>query len=122
MEDAGKDEEALLEGNPPNTKEAWRWMKRWYKAAVNRDPPPARATLERITAEPVELYSHFPPPRENISVTVTPSEIDDSVPTEDEIAEAVKKLRRNRSGEPLRIRSEDLKGWLTAAKRGELAE
>ena len=31
-------------------------------------------------------------------MTVTPSEIDDSVPTEDEIAEAVKKLRRNQSG------------------------
>ena len=79
----GKDGEALLEGDPLNAKEAWRWMKRWYKAAVNRAPPPAQATLERITAEPVELYSHFPPPRENILVTVTPSEIDDSVPTED---------------------------------------
>ena len=55
-------------------------------------------------------------------MTVTPSEIDDSVPTEDEIAEAVKKLRRNRSGGPSRIRAEHLKGWLAAAKRGELAE
>ena len=31
-------------------------------------------------------------------MTVNPSEINDSVPTEDEIAEAVKKLRRNRLG------------------------
>ena len=98
MEAAGTDVEALLGGDPPNAKEAWRSMKGWYKSAVNRAPPPARATLERITAERVELYSYVPPPEENIPVTVTPSDVDDSVPKEDEIAEAVKKRRRNRSG------------------------
>ena len=46
---------------------------------------------------------------------VEPAEIDDSVPTENEIAEAVTKLRRNRSGGPLQIRTEHLKGWLAAA-------
>ena len=98
VEDAGKDVEALLGGDPPNAKEAWRRMKGWYKAAVNRAPLPARSTLKRIMAERVELYSHVPPPGDNIPVTVTPSEIYDLVPTEDEIAEAVKKLRRNWSG------------------------
>ena len=34
-------------------------------------------------------------PGENILVTVTPAGVDDLVPTEDEIAEAVRKLRRN---------------------------
>ena len=51
-------------------------------------------------------------------MNVKPAEIDDSVPTEDEIAEAVTKWRRNRSGGPSRIRAEHLKGWLAAAKRG----
>ena len=55
-------------------------------------------------------------------MTVKPAEIDNSVPTEDEIAEAVTKLRRNRSGGPSRIRAEHLKGWLAVAKRGGLAE
>ena len=73
-------------------------MKGWYKAAVNRAPPPARATLERITAERVELYSYVPPPGENIPVTITPSDVDNSVPKEDEIAEEVKKLNMNRPG------------------------
>ena len=122
MEYAGKDVEALLGGYPPNAKEAWRRMKGWYKAAVNRAPPPARATLERITAERVELYHQVPSPGDNIPVTVNPSKIDDSVPTENEIAEAVKKLRRNRSGWPSRIRAEHLKWWLVASKRGELAK
>ena len=51
-------------------------------------------------------------------MTVKTSEFDDSVPTEDEIAEAVKKLWSNRSGGASRIRAEHLKGWLAAAKRG----
>ena len=55
-------------------------------------------------------------------MTVEPAEIDDSVPTEDKIAAAVKKLRRNRSGGASRIRAEHLKGWLAAAKRGGVAE
>ena len=55
-------------------------------------------------------------------MTVEPAGIDESVPTEDKIAEAVTKLRRNRSGGPSRIRAEHLKGWLAAAKRGGLVE
>ena len=122
VEDGGKDVEALLGEYPPIAKEAWRRMKGWYRAAANRGPPPDRATIERITAERVELYSQVPSPGDNIPVTVKPTEIDDSVPTEDEIAEAVTKLRRNRSGGPSWIRAEHLKGWLAAAKRGGLAE
>ena len=81
MEDARKDVEALLGGDPQKAKEAWQRMKGWYRAAVNRGPPPARATLERITAERVELYSQVPSLGDNIPVTVTPSDIDNSVPT-----------------------------------------
>ena len=39
------------------------------------------------------------------------------VPTEDEIEEAVNKLRRNRSGGPSGMQAEHLKGWLAASKR-----
>ena len=41
--------------------------------------------------------------------------------TGDKIEEAVKKLRRNRSGGALGMQAEHLKGWLTASKRGNLA-
>ena len=118
MEEAGKAVEAILGEDPPNAKEAWRRMKGWYQAAAKRGPPPARDTLERITAERTALYSQVPSPGGNIPVTVEPAEIDDSVPIEDEIAAAVKKLRRNMSGGPSRIRSEHPKGWLAEAKRG----
>ena len=73
-------------------------------------------------AERVDLYSYVPPPGENILVTVTTADVDDLVPKEDEISEAVKKLRRNRLGWPSGMRAEHLKGWLAASNRGKLAE
>ena len=51
VEAAGQEVETLLVEDPPNPKEVWRRLKGWYKAVVNRAPPPARDTLERITAE-----------------------------------------------------------------------
>ena len=89
MEEAGSAVESLLKEDPPNAKEGWRRMKGWYQAAAKRGPPPAQATLERITEERTELYSRVPSPGENIPVTVEPAIIDNSVPTEDEIAAAV---------------------------------
>ena len=62
VETAGQDLETLLGEDPPNPKESWRRLKGWYKAAFNRSPPPARATLKRITAERVDLYSYVPSP------------------------------------------------------------
>ena len=67
-------------------------------------------------AERVDLYSYVPSPGTNIPVTVRPVPVDDSVPTEDEIEEAVKNLRRNRSRGPTGMRSEHPKGWLAASK------
>ena len=60
VEEAGKALGALLGEDPPNTKEAWRRMKGWYQAAAKRGPPPARATLEQITAERTALYNQVP--------------------------------------------------------------
>ena len=94
----------------------------WYRAAAKRGPPTAQATLKRITAEQTELYRWVPPPGENLPVNVEPTNIDDLVPTEDKVEEAVKKMRRNRSGGPSGIRAENIKGWLAAARRGGMAE
>ena len=69
--------ETLLGADPPNLKEVWRRLKGWYKAAVNCAPPPAQATLKRITAERVDLHSYVPSSGENIPVAVKPVEVDD---------------------------------------------
>ena len=41
------------------------------------------------------------------------------MPNEGEIEWAVKRLHNNRAWGPSRMRAEDLKGWLAAARRGE---
>ena len=65
---------------------------------VDRAPLPARVTLERITAERVELYSNVPPPGTNIPISVQPFPVDDAMPTEEKIEWVVTRLRNHRSG------------------------
>ena len=86
---------------------------------VDRYPPPARVTLERITAERVELYSYVPPPGTNITISVQPLPVYDSVPTEDEIELVVTRLRNHCSGGPSGMRAEHLKRWLATARKAE---
>ena len=104
---------------PPLHLEAWHWIKKWYKDAVDRAPPPAQVTLKRITMERVELYSYAPPPGINIPISVQPFPVNDSVPTEDDTEWAVTRLRNHRSGGPSGMRAEHLKRWLTTACKSE---
>ena len=50
-EEPGAEVEALVKADPPLIQEAWYRLQGWYKAAVDRAPPPARATLRWVTAE-----------------------------------------------------------------------
>ena len=59
----------------------------------------------------------MPSPGDSILVTVIPVQVDDYVPTEAEIEEAVENLRRNRSGGASGMRAKHLKGWLAASER-----
>ena len=116
-EEAGAEVEALVGADHPLIQEAWHRIKGWYKAAVDRAPPPARVTLGKITAERVDLYSYVTSLGTNIPICVKPVPVEDSVPTEDKIEGAVKNLRRNQSGGTSGMRAEHLKGWLAASKR-----
>ena len=62
--------EALVGAEPPLIQEAWHRIQGWYKAAVDRSPPPARVTLKRITAERVALYSYVLPLGKKIPVHI----------------------------------------------------
>ena len=86
---AGAEVDTLLGLNPPMPQESWQRIKGWYKAAVDRAPPPARVTLGRITAERVDLYSYVPSPGTNFPIYVNPVPVDSSVPTEDEMEGSV---------------------------------
>ena len=71
-EEAGAAVEDLMKEDPPLIQEAWHRLQGWYKAAVDRPPPPARAMLKRVTAERTTLYSRLPPPGDTIPVTIEP--------------------------------------------------
>ena len=73
--------------------------------------------ISTATAEREQLYIRVPPLGDTIPVTIDPFEVEDGVPLEAEVEWAVKRLRNNRAGGPSRMRAEDLKGWLAAAKR-----
>ena len=85
MRRTGPEVEVLIGSDPPLHRESWHRIKGWYKATVDRAPPPARVTLERVTAERVDLYSYVPPPGTNISIYVDLFPVDDLVPTKDNI-------------------------------------
>ena len=99
--------------------EAWYRLQGWYKAAVDRAPPPARTTLKRVTAERVALYIQVVPLGDSILVNIEPFAVEDRIPEEGYIDWAVKCLRNNRAGGPSQMRAEDLKGCLAVAQRGE---
>ena len=84
-DEARAEVEALMKADPPLIQEAWYRLQGWYKAAVDRAPPPDRATLKRVTAERVTLYSRIPPPGNTTPVTIEPFTVEDGVPTEAEI-------------------------------------
>ena len=121
-DEAGSEVEALVKVDPPLIQEAWYRIQGWYKAAVDYALPPARATLKRITAKRFALYSRVRLPGDSFLVDIEPFEVEDGVPDEGEIKWAVKRLHKNRARGLSRMREEQLKGWLVAARRGEKGE
>ena len=91
--------------DPPLHWEAWHRIKGWYKAAVDRAPLPARVTLERITAERVELYRYLLTPGTNIPISVQPFPLDYSVPMEDEVEWVLTRLQNHCSRGPSVMRA-----------------
>ena len=64
-----------------------------------------------------------PPPRgEMIPISVPPSPINNSVPTEEEVEWEVRRLWGHRSGGPSQVRSENLREWLREHRAEKSAE
>ena len=104
-------------------KEAWRLLKYWYREVEGRAPRPSLQTMEKQTAERVELYTKVPREelRAPLPINVEPFPISDAVPSEWEIREAVARLKNGRTGGASGMRAEDIKGWLRGAVREEEA-
>ena len=96
-------------------------MKRWYKTTDDCALSTSQLNLESIIAERATLYCHVPNPGENISISVEPFPLYESVPTEDEIKWTLQKIRSNRSGGPYWMRAEHLRKWLWDTQKAEEA-
>ena len=117
VSEAGNAIEAALASK--DVKAAWDKVKAWYKVAENRPPKPSREELSKVTEEYANLYTRSTPPGEPIPVLVEPFDVSDEVPSEDEIASAVRGLRSGKAPGPSGLRTDQLKAWLRAARREE---
>ena len=78
---------------------------------------PSWEQLDRIATEQAELYRYRPPEGLRLPILVTPSAVDNRLPGEEEVAQAVRSLKRGRAGGPSGMKVEGLKGWLREASR-----
>ena len=90
--------------------EAWKRIASWYRQESGRQDPSSRDHLDHIITEREELCRCRPPEGLQVPILVTPEEVEDRVLEEAEIVQAMRDLKRGRSGGPSSIREENLKG------------
>ena len=86
---------------------------------ADRTPPPACISLETLTAKRAGIYFHVPPLGTPIPIEVAPFPVDDHIPGEKEIDEAVLRISLNRARRLSVMRAEHLILWLCAKNREE---
>ena len=108
-----KIEEALQQND---SRGAYDIAKRWYKQVTGRAPPPAREDLEDTANIFESLYSMQNNNEENFQLPSEPEkrpQIDDNIPSVDEIIKQVKHLHNNKAPGFTGMRAEDIKFWAT---------
>jgi len=96
---------------------AWGWCKAWYKEATFRASRPSPLDLQEISTLFSQRYAADGVDREDFPTHVPQFDIDDSPPTEDEIIQAVGRLRNRKAKGHFGTRAEHVKAWLSAAQR-----
>ena len=116
MNRVGEEIEEDLENNNP--KSAFGKLKRWYRQSTGRPLKPTREDSEELTKEREQLYSKV----ENMFpmfplVQVNTCSVDDSVPGEEEIANALRRMKNGKATGPSGIRADQIKIWRKRWKR-----
>jgi hypothetical protein len=106
----------LAEGN---VHEAFHHLKGWYRAAMETQAWPCFQTIEKQTAERVDLYQQCESPGLPVAINIAPVDVRDNTPTNREIRVAVSKLTNGRSAGASRMQAEHLKEWLQGMKLEE---
>lgn len=112
--------DALLEAR--DTQAAYGVLRGWYREKPSHVPKPTRHEEEKTRLEYQALYTAVESPEDPVPVHVTPSLIDDSPPTEEEICKALKGMRRGKSPGGSGIRVEHLLSWMEGAQLGEFQD
>jgi exonuclease III len=93
-------------------KEAYETLQGWYKDISGRAPKPTYNDESETRAEYEKLFSKEDPPGTAIPIHIRPRpEIADGPPTEEEVVQALKKMRLRKSPGASGIRVEDLRNW-----------
>ena len=95
--------------------EAWTQIPRWYRQVRGAQAPPTTEDLDKITVARAELYRCRPSEVLKVPLLVRKADIEEGIPTEAKVAEAVWVLKGVRLGGASVVRAEDLKGWLREA-------
>jgi hypothetical protein len=117
-EEAGLAIAALLDPNAPrdkqvNARDAYRILQCWYRHHGDRPFKLSRQDLQTVATEFATLYTKelSSPPVDPIPTMVAPYDIDDSIPTEEEIAAAVIHLKLAKSPGPSGMLAEYVREW-----------
>ena len=106
--------ETLLTANEP--REAFQALQGWYKDVGPRPTLPSREEIDATRDEFQQLYTAEIPQSPPVPIHVTPFAIADEPPGEEEIIDALLKLRNFKAAGPSGLRVEDLKSWYHAAR------
>ena len=112
MATTGEDVERLLSGIFPSPAKHGGGCggvteRRWFTPCR-----PLKSHLSRSRRSVCNSTPPYPPPGENIPTYVPPYQIDDYVPTEEEVKWVVQRLQGHWSGGTSRIRAYHLREWL----------
>ena len=105
--------EACLEDN--DLQGAWNKMNLWMKQRGDKAFRPTFEDMTKLTDELKHRQRRVEPQEEEIPTLIAPYEIDDSVPTEDEITQAVKRLKNGKSPGASKMTAAHLKKWYRQA-------
>ena len=106
---------AYLSGDEPDLRAAYQEVAKWYHFFGGRPPKPSREDLRKVAKTYQAIYSASPPRGDPIPTIVKPAPVDDSVPGEPEIGDAVRRLRINKATGPSGMKVEHFKEWYVDA-------
>ena len=111
--EAGIEIENALQRN--DSRGAYNIAKRWYRQVTGKSPPPAREDLEETAQTFQTLYASHG--NEEVEEFELPTEtnkrpqVDDNIPTIEEIIKQIKHLHNNRAPGFTGMKAEDIKKW-----------